>query len=347
MTLISSNRVRVAVLGAGFISDYHVAGLQAAGADVVCVYSRDLAKARQKADQYGIPEASDDWRAVLARDDIDAVVIATPDFTHEELAVAAARAGKAILLQKPMARNAGEARRILAAAVQANVVLVVSFMHRYFPEVQQIRRLLAEGALGQVRSVRQRNATAGADWAAWFYSKQQVGGGVVMQLGVHGIDLLRYVVGEIEAVQAVTTIATRERVLAGGETVHPDNEDLAVAVYRFASGAMAVHEMSYNEVAGTDRFRMELYGNAGTAWLRTERGRLALYSPGHTGGAGWFVPDMPPEDVGERQHRHFLAMARGEEPADSSARDGLASLLVADAIYRSAEGGAWIEVERP
>jgi predicted dehydrogenase len=344
--LTFNTQIHVAILGAGFISDYHITGLQAAGADVVCVSSRDIEKARQKADQYGVADASDDWRAVLGRGDIDAVVIATPDFTHEELAVAAARAGKAILLQKPMARNSDEARRILTAVDQAGVLLVVSFMHRYFPEVEQIRRLLADGALGHVQSVRQRNATAGADWAAWFYRKEQVGGGVVLQLGIHGIDLLRYVVGEITAVQAVTTITSRERVLADGTMVHPDNEDWATAVYRFDSGAMAVHEMSYNEVAGTDRFRMELYGKDGTAWLRTERGRLALYAPGHIGSAGWFAPDLPAEDVGARQHRHFLAMVRGEEPADTSARDGLASLLVAEAIYRSADGGAWTEVER-
>ncbi|MGH2557530.1 MAG: Gfo/Idh/MocA family protein, partial [Thermomicrobiales bacterium] len=341
-TNIDNNRVAVAVLGAGFISDYHITGLQAAGADVRCVSSRNLAKAQQKADQYGIPTACADYREVLARPDVEAVIIATPDVTHAELAIAAANAGKAILLQKPMARTSAEGRRIIAAADQAGVPLVVSFMHRYFEEVDRTRALLAEHALGHVHLVRQHNATQGADWAAWFYSKAHVGGGVVLQLGVHGIDLLRCLFGEIEAVKAVTTTATTARVLADGSVVHPDNEDLAVAIYRFASGALAVHEMSYNEVAGTDRFRMEIYGDRGAAWLRTERGRLALSH----GRDEWLAPDLPPEAAGERQHRHFLAMVRGEAPLDSSAHDGLAALLVAEAIYRSAAAGDWEQVDR-
>lgn len=347
MTRMGSERVGVGVLGAGSISDYHIAGLLAAGAEVRCLFSRDEAKARLKARQFGVPNTYTDYREVLARPDVAAVVIATPDFTHEELACAAAEAGKAILLQKPMARTSDECRSIIAAADQAGVPLVVSFMHRYFEEVAQAEAVLAAGALGRVQWVRQRNATPGADWAAWFYSKANVGGGVVLQLGVHGIDLLRRMIGEIEAVQAVTRIARSERVLADGAVVLPDNEDTAAAIYRFASGALAGHEMSCNEAAGTDRFRMEIYGDRGTAWLRTERGRFALYAPDRTGRAEWVAPELPPEAVGERQHRHFLAMARGDEPVDGSARDGLATLLVAEAIYRSAAAGHWTEVRRP
>lgn len=126
----------------------------------------------------------------------------------------------------------------------------------------------------------------------------------------------------------------------------PDNEDTALALYRFASGAIAIHEMAYNEVAGTDRFRLEIYGEQGTAWLRTERGLLAVYAPAYAGRAEWFEPPLPTTPPGLRQHRHFLAMLRGEEAPDSSARDGLAAILVAEAIYRSAASGDWQPVAR-
>lgn len=342
---MTNSRPRIGMLGAGFISDYHLSGLQQAGAEIVSLYSRTEATAAAKAAQYGIPHHTTDHAELLARDDLDAVVITTPDFTHEPLAIAAAQAGQAILLQKPMARSSAECRRIIAAAEAAGVPLFVSFMHRYLVEIERTRALLAVGTLGPVHTVRQRNATPGADWAAWFFSKEKVGGGVVLQLGVHGIDLLRQLFGEIVQVKATTALLRQTRTLADGTLVQPDNEDTALAIYRFASGVQATHEMSYNEVAGTDRFRMEIYGERGTAWLRTERGRLALYAPDQTSQPGWFEPALPPPNFAYRQHRHFLEMLTGAAPPDSSARDGLATLLVSEAIYRSAATDTWQEVE--
>lgn len=339
--------MRFAVLGAGFISDYHIAGLQEAGAEVVALCGRRPEVVRAKAARYGIPGVHTDPADVLHRADVDAVVIATPDATHEALAVAAVRAGKPVLIQKPMARSSDECRRILAAATRAGVPVFVSFMHRYFEEVERLGVLLREGALGPVLAVRHRNATPGADWASWFYRRDQVGGGVVLQLGVHGIDLLRHLFGEIERVWATVQTVSSRRTLADGTVVHPDNEDLAVAVYRFRSGLQAVHEMSYTEVAGTDRFRLEVYGAEGVAWLRTERGRLAVAQRTAGGAATWMVQELPAERPGYRQHAHLLAMLRGEAPPDHSGDAGLVSVLVAEAIYRSAASGQWAAVEPP
>ncbi len=339
--------MRIGILGAGFISNYHITGFRQAGAEVVALCGRRRDVVRSKAARHGIPYACTDPEAVLRRDDVDVIVIATPDSTHEALALAAMRAGKPVLIQKPMARTGAECRRILDAARQTGVAVFVSFMHRYFEEVDAVRELLEGGTLGSLHSVRQRNATPGADWAAWFYRRQETGGGVVLQLGTHGIDLLRYLFGEIEAVWATTATVCPERVLADGTVVRPDNEDLAVAVYRFASGLRAVHEMSYTEVAGTDRFRMEIYGERGTVWLRTERGRLAMAIRGDGDVMPWSVPNLPPERTAYRQHAHLLAMLRGEAPPDDSAHTGLISVLVAETVYRSAASGRWEEVEGP
>ena len=344
---MSEEPFRVGLLGAGFISDYHISGLQQAGAEVVSIFSRTEANARAKATQFGIPHYTANYPEVLAREDLDAVVITTPDYTHEALAVVTAQAGKAILLQKPMARSSQECLNIIRAAEENNVPLYVSFMHRYLIEVEKTRQLLAGDALGKIYTVRQRNATPGADWAAWFYSREKVGGGVVLQLGVHGIDLLRYLFGEIEGVKATTALMKKARKLANGSMVEPDNEDTALATYRFASGAMATHEMTFNELSGTDRFRMEIYGERGVAWLRTERGRLAVYAPEHWGVTGWVEPSLAAPNFAYRQHRHFLSMLQGEVSPDTSAWDGLATLLVSEAIYRSAESNSWEEVRWP
>ena len=329
-------QVRIGMIGAGFIAGYHLDGLRAAGGALVRVIAgRSRDKAAALAARHGIEAVVTDWRAVLARDDIDAVVITTPDDTHPRIAIAAAAAGKHILLQKPMARTACECRHIIAAADAAGVRLQVSFMHRYFEEVVLARQLLADGAIGRPYSMRLRNATPGADWGAWFYQKARVGGGVVMQLGVHGIDLLRHLVGEIEAVSANTALMRTERSLADGSVVHPDNEDHALALYRFESGALATHEMSMSELAGCDRFTLEIYGERGTLWLRSGRGLLALYAPDHTGTRDWMLPALGAAEPGARQHQAFLEFVRGEAAPDDTAAAGLASVLVAEAIYRA------------
>jgi predicted dehydrogenase len=342
---MSDQRIKVGVIGAGFISDYHIQGLQEAGAEVAAISSLKLEEAQARARQYHIPEAVSDYQEILKNREIEAVVILTPDFTHREVAVDSARAGKHILLQKPMARNSAECKDIIAAAEAGGISLHVSFMHRYFAEVQALRELLEQNGLGNLLTVRQRNATPGANWAPWFYERDKVGGGVVMQLGIHGIDLLRKLFGEIEAVRATTALMVKERRLADGSVVYPNNEDLAVMTYRFASGMVAVHESVYNEAAGTDRFRMEVYGETGTAWLRSERGKLAVYAPEFYGQAGWQTPALAEENPGYHQHRHFLEMIRGDKAHDGSHLDGLAAVQIAEAIYASAEKGAWEAVD--
>jgi len=339
--------VRVGMIGAGYIAGYHLAGLAAAGgAEVRVLVGRTPDRAAALARRFGIPTVVSDYRATLVRTDVDAVVVATPDDTHETIAVAAAEAGKAILLQKPMAPTAAACRRIIQAAERAGVRLSVSFMHRYFEEVLRVRELLAEGKLGPVYAARMRNATPGPDWQAWFFSRARVGGGVVLQLGVHGIDLLRHVVGEIDRVTATVALKRPERTLADGRTVRPDNEDHALATYRFRDGALGSHEMSLAELAGCDRFRLELYCADATVWLRSGRGALALYAPAVTGTRGWLLPELPSRPFGARQHAHWLDVVRGRVPPDDTAQAGLATLLVAEAIYRSAESRREEAVER-
>jgi predicted dehydrogenase len=338
---MNPQRLRIGMLGAGFISDYHIAGLQAVGAEVPILFSTAEESARRQSERYDIPAWTLEAEAVFERRDLDGVVIATPDFTHEAMALAAIRAGKPALVQKPMARTSAECRRMIDAAEAAGVPLYVSFMHRYFPEVEALSVLLARDGLGQVYSVRLRNATRGANWAPWFYQRNAVGGGVVLQLGVHGIDLLRHLFGEIDTLSAAIALMKAERMLADGTTVHPDNEDTALITYRMASETLATHEVIYNEVAGTDRFRLEVYGERGTAWLRTERGPLAVALED----GAWVTPLVPDESVAVRQHRHFLAMLRGEMAYDGSARAGLVSVQVAETIYRAAETGQWERVQ--
>lgn len=335
-----SDKVAVALIGAGFIADYHVGGLRAAGgAEIAALVGRRYDATQARAAALGIARVETDYRAVLDDRAIDAVVIASPDNTHERIAIDALAAGKAVLLQKPMALDSSQCRAILAAAARGAAPLSVSFMHRYFPEVIWLRDALASGRFGAVHSLRLRNATPGADWADWFFRPGEVSGGVVMQLGVHGIDLCRHLFGEIGDVAARVATARPERRLADGRTVRTALEDTVVATYGLASGAMASHEMSYTERAGCDRFRLELYTDAGTVFLRTERGPAAFFAPDISGENAWVAPSLAEAPLGQAHHRHWLDVVRGVAAPDGTAEAGLRSVEIAEAIYRAAEAG--------
>lgn len=328
-------RIGVAMLGAGFIAEYHLAGLAAAGgADVRVVVGRTRDKAEAVARRFGVRDASVDVEVALAREDVQAVIVATPDDTHEAIAVAAARAGKAVLLQKPMAGSVAAAQRILAAAATNGVDLQVSFMHRFFDEVVLARRWLEEGLLGRVLSARIRNATPGPDWSAWFFRRASVANGVVDQLGVHGIDLVEQLLGRVRNVSARARIARPERRLRDGTLVPVETIDNAAAIYELDDGTLVPHEMSMTEIAGCDRFRLEIYGEKGTLWLRTERGRLAALVPERFG-PQWHAPELVHTPPGQRQHAVWLAGIAGSAPRLATASDALRGMRIVEALMRS------------
>jgi predicted dehydrogenase len=338
--------IGIALVGAGFIADYHLGGLQGIPeAEVRVIASRTPQRAADLARRFGVPEATGDVAAAIRRPDVDAVLITTPDDSHEALAIEALSAGRSVLLQKPMATDSKACRRILDVAAQTGRDLQISYMHRHFEEVVATRSLLGEGAMGTVTTVRQRNATPGPDWGDWFFRKDRVGGGVVLQLGIHGIDLVEHLFGQIVAVSARMATLLPQRTLRDGRIVAVENADTAFAVYEIEGGPLVHHEMSMIEAVGTDRFRMEIYGTQGSLWLRTERGLLA----GSTiGGAGWTVPDLPQALAGHRQHREWIDGLLGRIPPPPTGLAGLRSLLVAEAIARSADaGGARTIVESP
>lgn len=338
--------VVVAIIGSGFIAGYHVDGLRAAGdVEIAAIAGRTRDKVEAAARRFGIPRAETDFRRVLDDRRVDGVVIATPDHTHEALAIEALRAGKEVLLQKPMAMTASGCRNVLAAAKASSAGVMVSFMHRYFEEVVWLRDLLRSGALGRVNSFRIRNATPGADWGAWFYDPTKVAGGVVMQLGVHGIDLCGHLFGPVQALSARTVTSRPDRELNDGTRVRSALEDDAIATYQMDSGVIGSHEMSATEIAGCDRFRLEVYAERGTVWLRTERGGAAICAPDVTGRTGWVVPDLPSAALGARHHRHWLDIVRGRAARDDTAPAGLRSIEVAEAIYRSDELRCWLDVQ--
>ncbi|MCC6197934.1 MAG: hypothetical protein IT518_26065, partial [Burkholderiales bacterium] len=196
----------------------------------------------------------------------------------------------------------------------------------------------------RVLSARVRNATPGPDWGDWFFRKASVPHGVADQLGVHGIDLVLTLLGPIRHVGARARIAVPVRILRDGRRVEVETVDNVCATYELADGTLVSHEISQTEVAGCDRFRMEIYGERGTLWLRSEHGAFAACAADRHGGQ-WHAPALPPTIHGQRLHEAWLAGVAGAAPRLSTAADALAGMRVVEAMMRSsALDGRMVEV---
>lgn len=178
------------------------------------------AMAREAALRFGFEAATSDWRHVIADPSIDIVDIATPNNSHMEIAIAAARAGKHIISEKPLARNAEEARAMYEAVKKAGVVHMVAFNYRRTPAVALAKKLIQEGAIGKILNFR---GTYLQDWSAdpngplsWRFQKAVAGSGTLGDIGTHVLDMARYLVGEVVGVNSVLRTWIHERPIQQG-----------------------------------------------------------------------------------------------------------------------------------
>lgn len=335
--------LRIGLIGAGSIAAYHIDGVRAAGGEIAAVAAASMESAARAAARFGIPRACL-WPEMIAGGGLDAVIVATPDDTHEEIAVAAIGAGLPCLVQKPLAPTAEAAARVADLARARGVLLGTSFMHRHLPETVAFRAMLEGPAevrgLGRILSIRLRNATPGPDWGDWFYDPGRTGG-VVMQLGVHGLDLIEHLFGPIAEVSALSAVRRPSRRLADGRVVAVRSPDHVLALHRLASGVVATHEILFGEQAGTDRFKLEATCEGGQIELRGARGSLAVND-----GSGWRIVETGAASAGEVQHRFFLeALARGDR-SDGTDAAGVQSVLAAEALTAAARKGRAVAVPR-
>ena len=330
-------RLGIGILGCGFISQYHLNALASVEeAAVVAVCDRSEERARALAGTYEVPRVYSELESMLDDAEVEAVLILTPNHVHKEQTIEAVRRGRHVMVQKPFARSVSEGREMLAAARKAGVVLAPSFMHRFAVETRQAKRYIEEGAIGRPTSFHIRNGVMSSTWASWFYDADLTGGGAVIDVGVHGIDVVRYLLGGIAEASATLTTSTPTRVLADGSTVRLEAEDTAAITYVTESGTLVAHEVSWVQRMGAKRFSFEIYGDQGTIMVRSTLGPLAIASSVTGGIDTWFVPELPNEQFGQAQHRSFVRSCLGHEPVSPSAEDGIATLEVVEAVYRSA-----------
>lgn len=242
---------------------------------VLC--GRSLAGLQEAAERFGWEETATDWRAVVTRPDIDLVDICTPGDSHAEIAIAAARAGKAILCEKPLANSARDARRMLTAVRKARVTHMLCHNYRRVPAVALAKRLIDEGRIGTIRHFR---GVYLQDWLVdpaaprvWRLDRGRSGSGALGDLGSHIVDLARFLVGEIEDVSgAVTTFVKRRP-----HPEHPERmaavtvDDAAAAAIRFAGGALGTIEATRMAPGRLNHNRFEINGSEGSLVFDLER----------------------------------------------------------------------------
>ena len=340
---------RVAMLGTGLIGDFYTMTLHGQrGRDrVQVVYSRSEERGAAFRERWGIPESTTSVQAAVDHPEVDTVVVGLPNHLHAEAVAAAAAAGKAVLVTKPLARSATEAREILDTVERAGVFGGYLEDLVYTPKTRKALASTGSGAIGDVLWVRSRETHPGPH-SAWFWDAGQAGGGAIVDLGCHCIEIVRSFVGKgnrpVEVMCWADTL------------VHPiEAEDNAIALIRFESGAVGQFEVSWTFRGGMD-LRDEVAGTEGTIWLNHFlRTGFELFTSGQGGyvaekaeaEAGWQFPVG--DEVAELGYVEmftdmFDAIDAGRDPVETL-YDGYVVNAVMDACYRSASTRAWAPVE--
>jgi predicted dehydrogenase len=340
---------RVAMLGTGLIGDFYTMTLHGQrGRDrVEVVYSRSEERGAAFRERWGVPASTTSVAEAVGHPEVDTVVVGLPNHLHEEAVAAAAGAGKAVLVTKPLARSAEEARRILETVERAGVFGGYLEDLVYTPKTLKALASTRAGGIGDVLWVRSRETHPGPH-SAWFWDAKQAGGGAIVDLGCHCIEIVRAFAGKGN--RPVEVMCWKDTL------VHPiEAEDNAIALIRFESGAVGQFEVSWTFRGGMD-LRDEVAGTEGTIWLNHFlRTGFEMFTTGQGGyvaekaeaETGWQFPVG--DEVSELGYVDmftdmFGAMDEGREPAETL-YDGYVVNAVMDACYRSAETRAWAPVE--
>lgn len=311
---------------------------------VVNVYSRTEENARKFAEDWDIPSWTTDMKKAIRSDESDVVIVALPNHLHKEAVIEAARAGKAVLCTKPLARTAEEAREILEEVEKAGVFAGYLEDLVYTPKTLKSLQSARDGSLGQIMWVRSRE-THGGPHSDWFWDVEKAGGGAIVDMGCHCIEIGRDFIGkDIRPVEAMCWADT---------LVHPiDAEDHGIGMVRYENGAIGQFETSWGFRGGMD-LRDEVSGTEGTVWMNHFlRTGYEMFTSGESGGyvaekaesdSGWLFPvgdEVEALGYVDMFTDMFESMDEGRQPMETF-YDGYVVNAIMDACYRSAKSKKW------
>jgi predicted dehydrogenase len=338
------------MLGYAFMGKAHSRALRAVREldspllpELVSISGRDRAAAAEVAARYGWAEVTTDWREQVADPRVALFVNGGPNGLHAEPTIAAARAGKHVLCEKPLGLDAEQSYELWRAAEDAGVVHLCGFNYRFVPAIRRARELVDAGLLGELVHVRARYLQSWG-WEApgdlWRFDRAQAGTGAIGDLGTHAIDLVRFLAGEIVSVSALVRTFVPDRAV----------DDAFVATIELDGGAIGTLEASRLARGRVNQNTFELNGSRGSIAFdlerfdellvseggpyRTERVTGDWWPPGHTLGWG---------DTFTLEHARLLRAIAGEEPVapyGATFEDGYRAAEVADALLRTSESGS-------
>ncbi len=370
-------QLNVGLVGQAFMGRAHANAYRQAraffGGEIVprlrVACGRNEAALAEFAQRFGWEETTTDWRRLVGRSDVDVVDICASNDIHAPVAVEAAREGKAVFCEKPLARNLAEAREMLHAVETARVPHMMCFNYRFFPAVRLAKRLVEEGALGRLRQFR---AIYLQDWLAdpaipltWRLQGEQAGTGALGDTGVHIVDLARYLVGEVEEVTGMLSTFVHERPLpAGSGTGEVTVDDATAFLARLEGGVSGVFESTRVATGRKNFMHVELNGERGSLywnaedlnslWFHSEddqphaRGfrRIVATEGEHPWAARWWPPG---HSLGyEHSFVHAVvelleALGEGRLPQPNF-HDGVCAQAVLDAVQKSTRDSRWVTV---
>ncbi len=343
-----AKKVRAGVIGAGSIGPAHMRGYQETPAvELMAVCDVNRGRARAAATRFGIPHVFTDYRKLLAADVVDAVSVCTPNNTHLPITLAALAAGKHVLCEKPLAFDGAQARLMVAAARKGKRVLMTAQSMRYGSGARLLKKMADEGKLGDLYFAKGMMLRRAGIPRGWFQDIKQSGGGPLIDIGVHVLDFLWWVMGRPKPVSAFGVTfdhlgSTGQGMGDWGANYAPGKfsvEDLAAGLIRFTGGRAISLEVSWAAHTG-DSYFARVFGTKGGAQLSPE---LVLWRmAGDTKVEA--KPRPPRRDGYVEEIRHFVrCLQRGEKPI-SDASQSVVVMDMLSAIYRSARTGRLVSL---
>ncbi|WP_216855163.1 Gfo/Idh/MocA family protein [Paenibacillus alba] len=354
---MSINKLNIGVIGAGSISDMHLQSYsKQADARLIAVCDLNRQRAEDKAAAYNIEHIYTDYHELLANPEVDAVSICTWNNSHAEISIAALRAGKHVLVEKPLCKTVEEALQIQEAVRESGKILQVGFVRRYDTNAQLVKQFIEGGQFGELYYAKASCLRRLGNPGGWFADKERSGGGPLIDIGVHVIDLCWYLMGRPKPVSVsgntYNKLGNRSNVrnlsfykAADYDVALNNVEDMANALIRFENGASLLVDVSFTLHAKKDEIAVKLYGDKGGVEVEpelvfvTEMQDTILNVSPQTDDKSININGAFSNEIA-----HFLDCCRTGQTPISPVEDGVTMMKMLCAIYESAAKGQEINL---